>query len=162
MTAAKRSDHGSYFGVALALSLWLNGVTCAEAAGYWTCSGNTWVAVGEPQHPAPTKPCQSQLEIPNTQPACEQAGGRWGPAGLFPRPICRVPTRDAGRACADEGECEGSCLAALTPAQRDVAKQWTGLRQKQQILGTCTPTVPIFGCMAVVKEGFVTGILCRD
>lgn len=153
---------GIHLGVALASLLWLDGMSRAEAAGYWTCSGNTWVAVGEPQHPAPTKSCQSQLEVPNTQAACELAGGRWGPAGIFPRPICRVPTHDAGRACADEGECEGSCLAALAPAQRDIAKQWPSLRKKQQILGKCTPVAPIFGCMAVVKEGFVTGLLCRD
>jgi hypothetical protein len=73
-----------------------------------------------------------------------------------------MPTHDGERPCADVGECEGLCLAALTPAQRDLAKNWIRLRQKQQILGKCTPYVPIFGCMAIVKEGFVTGMMCRD
>jgi hypothetical protein len=50
------------------------------------------------------------------------------------------------------------CLAALTPAQRDLVIK----RQKLQVLGKCTPHMPVFGCMAIVKEGFVTGLLCRD
>jgi len=73
-----------------------------------------------------------------------------------------MPTHDGGRLCADTGECEGLCLAALTPAQLDLAKNWIRLRQKQQMLGKCTPYVPILGCMAIVRNGFVTGIRCQD
>jgi hypothetical protein len=98
------------------------------------------------------------LEIPRTQRACENAGGRWGRAGLFPKPICTMPTHDGGRPCADVGECEGLCLAALTPSQRDLLMQ----REKLEILGKCTPSSPVFGCMALVKEGFVSGLLCKD
>jgi hypothetical protein len=148
--------------ILFAMFLWFGSASAGNAAGYWSCSGDKWIAVGDPQHAMPTKSCGSQLEIPSTQLACEQGGGRWGPAGIFPRPICKMPTHDAGRTCADDGECEGSCLAELTPAQRDLAKQWVTSRQKQPLLGKCTPSVPIFGCMAVVREGFVTGIMCRD
>lgn len=114
--------------------------------------------MGQPQHAPPVRVCGSRLEIPRTQILCEQAGGRWGPAGLFPKPICRVPTQDGGRICADTAECEGLCLAALTPAQRDLVNK----RQKLRLLGKCTPAVPVFGCMAIVKEGIVTGLLCAD
>lgn len=138
--------------------LLLGATSASHAAGYWTCADGKWVAVGGPSYVMPSKLCGSQLEIPHTQPACEQAGGRWGPAGLFPKPICKVPTHDGGRICGDTGECEGLCLAALTPAQRDLLIK----RQKLQLLGKCTPAVPLFGCMAIVKEGFVTGLLCRD
>jgi hypothetical protein len=100
------------------------------------------------------------LELPRTQAACEQAGGRWGPAGLFPHPICKMPTHDGGRVCGDNDECEGVCLAALTQAQRD--RLMRGARQKLAILGKCTPITPVFGCMAIVEKGFVTGMLCRD
>jgi hypothetical protein len=162
MLVAKRSDRAAGLSVALAMFAWAGTTSFAPAAGYWTCSGDAWVAVGDPEHPVPSKMCGSRLEIPRTQPACEQAGGRWGPAGLFPRPICRMPTHDAGRVCGDVGECEGLCLAALTPAQRDVVKTWTHGRQKLQLLGTCTAYSPIFGCMAIVERGFVTGITCRD
>jgi len=29
-------------------------------------------------------------------------------------------------------------------------------------LGKCTPHVPVFGCIAIIRQGFVTGIMCRD
>jgi hypothetical protein len=158
MNLVKRPDRAPSLSVLLAMFLWLGATSFAHAAGYWACADGKWVAVGDPGHAMPSKSCGSQLKIPGTKLACEQAGGRWGPAGLFPKPICRIPTHDAGRVCADTGECEGLCLAALTPAQRDLLNK----RQKLQILGKCTPYAPMFGCMAIVKAGFVSGIMCRD
>lgn len=158
MNVGKRPDHAASLSVLLAMLLCAGSTSFVHGAGYWTCSADKWTAVGEPQHAIPVKSCGSRPERPRTQFACEQAGGRWGPAGLFPSPICRMPTRDGGRPCADTGECEGLCLAALTPAQRNLVQK----RQKLEVLGTCTPHTPIFGCMAIVKQGFVTGIECRD
>ena len=162
MHVVKRPDRAASLSFVLAMVLWAGATSVTHAAGYWTCSGDKWIAVGDPGHAMPTKLCGSKLEIPRTQLACEASGGRWGPAGLFPKPICRVPTHDAGRICADTGECEGLCLAALTPAQRDLVKKWTHGREKLQVLGKCTPYAPMFGCMAIVKEGFVTGLMCLD
>jgi hypothetical protein len=144
--------------LALAMLLWASSACLAHAAGYWTCVNGRWTSVGAPPHLAPIKTCGSLLEFPGTQQACELSGGTWGRAGLSSKPICRVRTRDAGRACADTGECEGLCLAALTPRQRDLVKQ----RRKMRLMGKCTPYAPVFGCMAIVREGFVTGLLCRD
>ena len=158
MNAPKRNRKAPEFRIVLAAVLWIAGPSFAHAAGYWTCSGSTWTAVGKPQHPMPLKKCGTELEIPRTQQAYEQAGGRWGPAGLFPKPICRMPTHDAGRTCGDNGKCEGMCLAALTPAQRDQIRE----KQKLLLLGKCTPHSPVYGCMAIVKEGFVSGLMCRD
>jgi len=159
MNVVKRSDYARGLSVVLAMLLWAGSTSFTHAAGYWTCSGDKWVAVGDPQHAIPIKSCGSHLEIPRTQLACEQAGGSWGAYGPPRRRVlCKIPTHDGGRICADNGECEGWCLAALTPAQDDLAKNWRRLRQKQQILGKCTPSVPIFGCLAVVREGFVTEI----
>ena len=154
----KRWEFAAGLCVAWAVLLWAANPSVAQSPGYWTCSDGNWISVGRPQHAPPVKVCGSRLEIPRTQLLCEQAGGRWGPAGLFPKPICKIPTHDAGRICADTGECEGLCLAALTPAQRYLVNK----RQKLQVLGKCTPSVPIFGCMAIVKEGLVTGLLCAD
>jgi hypothetical protein len=162
MNVLKRSDYARGLSVVLAMLLWAGSTSFTHAAGYWTCSGDKWLAVGDPQHAMPIKSCGSHLEIPRTQLACEQAGGSWGPAGIFPTPICRLPSHDAGRPCADDGECEGLCLADLTPAQRDLIRKWTHGRQKLETLGKCTAYSPVFGCMAIVNEGFVTGIMCRD
>jgi hypothetical protein len=101
MNVLKRPEHALRLIVLLAILLWAGSTSIANAAGYWTCSGDKWVAAGDPQHAMPSKSCGSKLEIPSTQLGCEQGGGRWGPAGIFPRPICRMPTHDGGRLCAD-------------------------------------------------------------
>jgi hypothetical protein len=69
-----------------------------------------------------------------------------------------MPTSDAGRVCTDDGECEGHCLANPNPVQHDLPKQ----RRTLAMMGACTPHRPVFGCMAIVKKGFVTGLECRD
>jgi hypothetical protein len=158
MTIVPRLMRALGSSVLLALLLWAGSTASSRAAGYWTCRGGAWIAVGSPQHAKPLKSCGSKLDIPRTQVACESAGGKWGPAGLFPKPICRMPTHDGGRVCADVGECEGLCLAALTPAQRDLLRK----REKLELLGKCTPHTPVFGCMALVKAGIVSGLLCAD
>ena len=158
MNVVRRLTRALGLSVLLAVFVWTGSTASSQAAGYWTCTGGAWSAVGNPQHATPLKSCGSHLEIPRTQRACENAGGRWGRAGLFPKPICTMPTHDGGRPCADIDECEGSCLADLTPAQRDLLMQ----REKLEILGKCTPSSPVFGCMALVKEGFVSGLLCKD
>jgi hypothetical protein len=158
MNVVRRLTRALGLSVLLALLLWAGSTASSQAAGYWTCSGGTWIAAGNPQHAKPLKSCGSKLEIPRTQLACENAGGKWGPAGLFPKPICRMPTRDGGRICADVAECEGLCLATLTPAQRDLLRK----HEKLELLGTCTVSSPVFGCMALVKAGVVSGLLCAD
>jgi hypothetical protein len=135
-----------------------SGVSPAEAAGYWSCADGQWTAIGSPRHPKPVKTCGSEFAVPETEGECRAAGGRWGPVGIFPAPICRVPTRDGGRICGDDSECEGHCLATLTPAERREAM--AGKRFIRS--GQCTPHRPVFGCMAVVEKGVVNGVICRD
>ncbi len=130
----------------------------ASEDGYWTCTQGQWSAVGKPQHPQPLKICGAEQVIPRTEDGCKALGGKWGPAGIFPQPICRVPTRDGGRACSDTDECEGECLAKLSSGQRTKITN----RQKLRIDGVCTPYIPVFGCAAIVNKGYVTSILCRD
>jgi hypothetical protein len=131
----------------------------AGGAGFWTCSDGAWVAVGRPSYPAPVKACGSRLYIPKTKAQCEDVGGLWGPAGIFPKPICKVPTRDGGRTCGDTEECEGMCVADLTPAERN---QLSRMRVALTKLGHCTPYSPVFGCMAIVRKGRLTGLTCGD
>jgi len=70
----------------LAILFWAGSASFTHASGYWTCSGGKWIAVGDPEYAMPIKLCGSVLEIPGTQLACKQAGGGWGPAGIFPAP----------------------------------------------------------------------------
>jgi hypothetical protein len=158
MKVVNRRDRAFVRGVLLAACLCAGAASFAHAAGYWTCSDDKWTAVGDPQHARPSKACGFELTIPRSQLGCEQVGGRWGPAGLFPRPICKVPTRDGGRVCADTGECEFLCLAALTPEERDRLRN----REKLKKLGHCAAAAPLYGCLAIVKQGVVSGLECRD
>ena len=134
------------------------GVT-AHAGGYWTCSGGAWVPTGNPTYPIPSRTCGGPLlDYPGTEAACKSSGGEWGPAGLSPQPICTLITHDAGQVCGDSGECEGACLADLSPAQQSELEK----AGKLEALGKCTARSPQFGCQAMVKEGFVTEFLCVD
>jgi hypothetical protein len=148
---------------AAALTFWTLFAWCvtaplARADGYWMCEEGAWVATGRPLHAMPLKACGSKLEMPGTRSACQDAGGRWDRFGLFPWEICRVPTHDGGRTCADTEECEGTCLASLMREQIDLLRK----HRKLKILGKCTPHVPVFGCMALVERGIVSRMLCLD
>lgn len=145
--------------VLLAASFTFSTPSLAAGKGYWVCSDGNWISFGRPVHPQPIKPCGTQLSVPDTEDGCVKAKGRWGPAGLFPTPICRVPTNDGGRVCGDNDECEGMCLADLTSAERNRV-----IRERRVLvtLGHCTRQKPVFGCLAVVERGQVKGVLCRD
>jgi hypothetical protein len=130
----------------------------ATASDYWRCVDGQWTAVGRPTHPMPLRACGPRPALPRDQADCTAAGGHWGRAGISPVPSCRMPTRDAGRVCADDGECEGACLRTLTPAERD------RLRARDTVpgTGTCTTVVQPLGCQARVEQGVVRRILCLD
>ena len=42
--------------------------------------------------------------------ACIAAGGRWGVHGMMALELCDRPTRDAGRRCTSDADCEGPCI----------------------------------------------------
>lgn len=133
-------------------------VATAEAAGHWICRDGAWVAVGGPSHPRPVRACGERSAIPKSEPECLRAGGRWGRVGIFPTPICVVPTADAGRICGDGGECEGACLAVPSAAER----ARIAARTPVALTGRCTDRRPVFGCMYRVEAGVVRGRLCAD
>jgi hypothetical protein len=71
---------------------------------------------------------------------CRRAGGSLGPVagGLL---ACLRDTRDAGKQCSRQGDCEGQCLARS---------------------GTCAPVDPLFGCHEVLNPQGVRVTQCRD
>lgn len=133
----------------------------AEPPGYWQCDGTTWVAVGAPEHPEPLVVCGGTGTGEGgavTEELCEKAGGIWGPIGLFPEPICTQRTLDAGRYCADMGECAASCDAQLSE------DEYQQMLDGEVVLtgGTCSGATPLIGCHAMVFAGKVDGMLCID
>ena len=129
--------------------------------GYWSCNGTQWVAVGSPEHPLPLVQCGGTPTGDGgavTPELCEKAGGIWGPVGLFPEPVCTQRTFDAGRYCADMGECAASCDASLTEEQYQAMLEGEAVATG----GQCSPTTPLIGCHAMVTAGRVDGTLCID
>jgi hypothetical protein len=132
-----------------------------EPEGYWSCDGNEWVVMGAPTHPKPLIQCGGNLTGGGgavTAELCEKAGGIWGPIGLYPEPVCSQRTIDAGRYCADMGECASSCDAQLTK------EEYQQMLDGEVVLtsGICWGATPLIGCHAMVHAGKVDGVLCID
>lgn len=130
----------------------------AMAAGFWECRAGVWVGVDAPHHAEPLRACGDKPSLPRSEGACRAVGGRWARAGLFPKPICTVPTRDGGRACGDGQECEGTCLY---DTRGDRAAQF-GPKPQGPATGICTRARPVFGCMVEVTRGRIGRRICRD
>jgi hypothetical protein len=73
--------------------------------------------------------------------ACAARGGRWAQGGLSGAFVCFEQTRDAGRQCRRESDCESICLARS---------------------GTCAPIKPFFGCQDVLTDTGLRATLCVD
>lgn len=73
--------------------------------------------------------------------ACVKDRGSWGAVGRSGAHTCVYSTRDAGKSCGQESDCEGVCLA----------------RSK-----TCAPVRPLFGCNDILQDDGVMATLCID
>ncbi len=85
--------------------------------------------------PAP-KPPASPEEV-----ACLRKGGLWMRAGKSIAMTCVKMTRDAGKQCHREQDCQGQCLARSM---------------------TCAPYDPLFGCNEVLQNDGARVTLCID
>jgi hypothetical protein len=74
---------------------------------------------------APPPPPKSELQI-----ACERKRGTWTGTGSGLK-ICIRQTRDGGKRCTRESQCEGLCLARS---------------------GTCAPMDPVLGCQEILQD----------
>jgi len=81
--------------------------------------------------------------------ACKKAGGEWKPIGKSPKPVCNVVTGDAGSNCTGPDDCQGVCLARLTPNQEHeaIAKGFVVAK------GKCSPRRFAVGCHFYVEDG---------
>lgn len=90
---------------------------------------------------APAAPGQEpEIKTPG-QISCEKAGGTWSAAGLAQARTCVRRTRDAGKQCSRESDCEGFCLARSR---------------------SCAPVTPLFGCNPILQADGREVTLCLD
>lgn len=100
----------------------------------------------DPAEPPPTKPA-APPEVVEIQPlsseelACLKKGGTWSGAGFAGAKACVKLTRDGGKSCKREKDCEGYCLAKSK---------------------TCAPVTPMFGCNEIVQDNGMVVTLCID
>ena len=88
-----------------------------------------------------------------TKETCEQNGGDWGKAGLFPKEFCRIPMTDFNKTCIAGFQCmAGNCLT-----QFSFNKNSFPLTS-----GKCPKYVTVFGCIQSVHFGFKGLGICLD
>ena len=73
--------------------------------------------------------------------ACEAGGGIWSDAGKAGVKTCVQRTRDAGKSCKRQSDCEGLCLARSR---------------------SCAPVAPLFGCNDILQADGRQVTLCID
>jgi hypothetical protein len=89
-------------------------------------------AAPEAAEPAPVK---SDRQI-----ACEKKKGQWVNAGGGLQ-TCIFRTKDAGKRCDRESQCDGACLARS---------------------GTCSPLKPLLGCNEILQDNGARVTLCIE
>jgi hypothetical protein len=104
-----------------------------------------------PAGPAPAAPTERA--------ACDAAGGTWGKFGMLPAERCNLPTRDGGRACRRQADCEGACIADVTDAERDALGRGGPPIERE---GKCAEWRLVFGCLPLVEDGRVETVVCID
>ncbi len=81
---------------------------------------------------------------------CAQAGGECAWGGFGCDTVCARRTRDGGKKCHDNRECEAGCAAP-----DDVAKG-------EHTDGKCRTNLVWFGCSNLVMAGVAQGTTCAD
>lgn len=73
--------------------------------------------------------------------ACEKRKGRWAKIGSGGKRACVFQTRDAGKRCEKESQCDSVCLARS---------------------GTCAPFKPMYGCNEILQDNGMRVTLCLE
>jgi hypothetical protein len=103
----------------------------------------TEVAAEAPAAEAPAAKAAPVVEEPKgrAQITCEKGGGRWTTIGDGAGQSCVRKTRDGGKSCKTEDQCDGQCLARSR---------------------TCAPFDPLWGCNEVLQGDGRRVTLCLN
>jgi hypothetical protein len=89
-----------------------------------------------PEADVPAPPPKS-----DAQRACERKRGNWSRIGKGELRACIFTTRDGGKSCDQESDCEGACLARSR---------------------SCSPIRPLFGCNEILQDNGAQVTLCIE
>lgn len=104
-------------------------------------------AAAAPVEPAPASAPKADLAASPATPkserelACERKGGDWSKVGKGTLRACVLQTRDGGKSCTKESDCDGVCLARSR---------------------TCSPLKPLYGCNDILQDNGARVTLCID
>ena len=96
----------------------------------------TEALLDEAAAPPPPEPVKSASQI-----ACEKKGGRFANAGNSTTFVCVRETRDGGKSCSRETDCEGLCLARSR---------------------SCSPITPVLGCQEILTQDGIRVTQCVE
>lgn len=124
----------------------LDAPTPADPAGPAAPQPSPVPAVDDTPTPAPAPDLAAEDATPpppksEQQKACEKKGGSWAGTGKGDFRICVFKTRDAGKQCSRESQCDGVCLARS---------------------GTCAPVKPLLGCNEILQDNGARVTLCIE
>ena len=80
---------------------------------------------------------------------------------MLAKEFCVLPASDAGKTCNDSSECQGGCIAELTPEEHDLLTKEYGKHVLEKT-GQCSQWQQMFGCFPFVSNGKVKEILCVE
>ena len=120
------------------------------------CPGKAADDAWEPSEASPHNP-MPELPNPPSLPdaereACEAGGGSVERRGMMGSEMCVRPYADAGKACTDESQCEGRCIA----------EGRVGAPPDEKVTGICQRDDALFGCFGLVENGTISSGLCVD
>jgi nucleoid-associated protein YgaU len=112
----------------------------AEAAAADPATDETAAAAAEPA-PKPDLAATPVTPKSEMQLACEKKGGKWFKIGKGEKRACVRQTKDAGKRCERESQCDSVCLARS---------------------GTCAPFKPLYGCNEILQDNGARVTLCLE
>jgi hypothetical protein len=118
--------------------------TAAPQAAPPTATADTdTAAVDTEREPAPKADLEATPVTPKSemQLACEKKKGNWSRIGKGDLRACVFQTRDGGKRCEKESQCEGLCLARS---------------------GTCSPIKPLYGCNEILQDDGARVTFCIE
>ena len=137
---------------------------CEEKSGLFSCYSDMcdYIPPGKTVEEVCGKGYKKGWWLPiDTKEKCGTRGGKWGQHGKWLREYCILPTGDFGKVCNDASECEGVCIAELTPEEKQMLVEKFGQVTITKT-GKCSQWPAMFGCYPRVEAGKVKEILCAD
>lgn len=123
------------------------------------------------------------VEAISSRETCEAKGGHWGTSGLWVKEACNLPTKDAGKECANKSDCESACVKDLPEeafkkygvCSSDEAKSCDSIKdcpasdvciikhEPMKGKGQCYGWTILRGtCLSHVDKGLIQSPLCID